>query len=167
MTEENTLDTTGFDLADWLSGGTAHRATKTVTVYRDANLVEEIERYEKAQKETPEGMESMGETPDPRADEELLARLEKSKAEVKIFALIDTEIKAVKETLGDKPKGFIYESESEYWYQVFERAATLNGHNLTAEQWAKVHETIGAQMGLLIQAYATANRADVTPRFRR
>lgn len=168
MTE--TPDTKTFDLTDWLVGGTEHRATKTVTIYRDANLVEEIEAYKARQTAIPEGEEatgydSLGET-DPAEDTALLARIEASKAEVKVFALIETEMKEARAALGEKPEGYDYGQDTAYWYEVFARAATLEGHKLTAEQWAQVHKTIGAQFAQIIQAYAIAMRPDVTPRFR-
>lgn len=168
MTE--TPDTKTFDLADWLVGGTAHRATKTVTIYRDANLVEEIEAYKARQSAIPAGEEaagydSLGEA-DPQQDEALLARIEASKAEVKVFALIDSELAEARAALGEKPNGYDYGQDTEYWYEVFARAASLEGHQLTAEQWAQVHQTIGAQFSLIINAYLVALRPDVTPRFR-
>lgn len=168
MTE--TPDATTFDLTDWLVGGTEHRATKTVTIYRDANLVEEIEAYRARQAAIPEGEEaagydSLGEA-DPAEDAALLARIEASKAEVTVFALIETEMKEARAALGEKPEGYDYGQDTAYWYEVFSRAATLEGHKLTAEQWAQVHKTIGAQFAQIIQAYAIAMRPDVTPRFR-
>ena len=168
MTE--TPDATTFDLTDWLVGGTEHRATKTVTIYRDANLVEEIEAYRARQAAIPEGEEaagydSLGEA-DPAEDAALLARIEASKAEVTVFALIDSEMKEARAALGEKPKGYDYGRDDAYWYEVFARAATLEGHKLTADQWAQVHKTVGSQFAQISEAYRIALTPDVTPRFR-
>lgn len=167
MTE--THDATTFDLTDWLVGGTEHRLTETVTIYRDPTLAEEVARYQEAQanRDTEEtaGFDSLGE-PAPTQDAELLARLEASKAQVTVFALIDSEMKEARAALGEKPEGYKYFEDMGFWYEVFSRAARLQGQKLTAEQWAKVHETIGAQFALITQAYGRANTPDLSPRFR-
>lgn len=168
MTETHDVKT--FDLTDWLVGGTEHRLTETVTIYRDPTLVEEIEAYRARQANIPEGEEaagydSLGEA-DPAEDAALLARIEASKAEVTVFALIDSEMKEARTALGEKPEGYKYFEDMGFWYEVFSRAARLQGQKLTAEQWAKVHETIGAQFALITQAYGRANTPDLSPRFR-
>lgn len=165
MTEQNIdLNPAEFDLTDWLIGGTSHRATKTVTIYRDAQLAEAIEAHQARQQAN---QDSLGETTDYEADKALLDRIEASKAQVKVFALIDSELAEARQALGEKPAGYEYTRDMGYWYEVFARAATLNGHTLTAEQWERLHQTIGAQFALITQAYAVAARPDVTPRFRR
>lgn len=170
MTETKTLD-----IADFLVGGTAHRLRKTVEVYRDANLAAEIEAWEKRQadpEQAGEGMDSLGDhTADPSLDEALLARIEASKAEISVFALIDTELKEVEASLGEKPAGYQYVKDMSYWYGVFAKAATIKvaggeETQLTAEQWALVHQTIGAQFTKLTQAYLAAASTEVDPRFR-
>lgn len=171
--EQNNLDVDGFDLADWLAGGTEHRLRQTVTIYRDANLAAEVDRIEKqmdAAVKAPKGMESMGETSTTELEQQkqdLLNRMEAVKAEVEVYGLIDPELRECREALGDKPTNYNYSNDETYWYEVLSRAATLQGQKLTVDQWRAVHQTIGAQFGSLLQAYVNAAQVDISPRFRR
>lgn len=172
-TEQNSLDVDGFNLADWLAGGTEHRLRQTVTIYRDANLAAEVDRLEKRMNEAakaPKGMESMGDTSTSELEQQkqdLLNRMEAVKAEVEVYGLIDPELRECREALGDKPTGYKYSDDEHYWYQVMSRAASLEGQKLTPEQWQAVHETVGGQFASLMQAYVNAQQIDISPRFRR
>ncbi|MCT1368399.1 hypothetical protein [uncultured Kocuria sp.] len=172
-TEQNNLNVDGFNLADWLAGGTEHRLRQTVTIYRDASLSAEVDRIEKqmdAAAKAPEGMEPMGETSTAELEQkkqDLLNRMESAKAEVEVYALIDPELRECREALGDKPTNYNYADDETYWYEVLSRAATLQGRKLTVDQWRAVHQTIGAQFVSLVQGYANAVQADISPRFRR
>lgn len=170
------LDPKTFPLEDWLVGGKAHRYRAETKIYRDPNILAKMEAKRAewdAQAAVPEGMESLGDTPGPAlSDEALMAEMDAQAATVTVVALIDTELAKCKEALGEKPKGYVYEADFEYWYLVIAEAAeiTLPGaepQTLTAEQWKRLHETIGAQFKLVTQAYAEANSPDVTARFRR
>lgn len=165
-----------FDLEDWITGGTAHRLRKHVTVYREADLLAQVDQIDEQLKHTekgPEDMQSMGDT-DPRADLEqrrtdLITRLEASRADVEVFTLIDSETAAIRKRLGgdEKPKDYDWSDDQGYTYELIAAAATLNGHQLTADQWERVHETIGVQFNRIVAAYVASAQADITPRFRR
>lgn len=158
MTEQNTTTAPaveGFDLADWLVGGKAHRVHIPVTIYRNVNLPT-------APAPAVEGMDALGDAP--QADP--LERLAEYAATVDVCALIEPEMEEAKAALGERPANHNHFTETAFWYEVFARAATLNGQTLTAEQWALLHETIGAQFGLITAAYVEAGKADVTARFR-
>lgn len=162
-----------FNLADWLVGGTAHRLRERVTIYRDANLAAEVDRVEAEiarAEQIPEGMESMGDSTTGDLEQqklELLDRMQAAKAEVEIFALIDSELKDAKDALGEKPENYNYSADPGYWYAIFERAAALEGRKLTAGQWETLHATIGAQFSRLVMKYQSAANTDVDARFRR
>lgn len=169
------LDPKNFPLEDWLVGGKSHRYRVETKIYRDPNILAKMEakRAEwEATSEVPEGMESLGDTTTAPSDEALMAEMDAQAAVVTVVALVDSELAKCKEALGEKPKGYVYEADYEYWYQVISEAAeiTLPGaepQTLTAEQWKRLHETIGAQFKLVTKAYADANAPDVTARFRR
>lgn len=170
------LDPKTFPLEDWLVGGKAHRYRVETKIYRDPNLIAKIEAKQAewgAKEAAPEGMESLSDAPGPAlSDEALMAEMDAQAAVVTVVALVDSELAKCKEALGEKPTGYRYEADTEYWYQVIAEAAeiTLPGsepQTLTAEQWKRLHETIGAQFKLVTQAYAEANTPDVTARFRR
>ncbi|MFI8595868.1 hypothetical protein ACIGDM_00950 [Rothia koreensis] len=174
MPQENTtVDIETFNLADWVTGGTEHRLRQTVTIYRDANLAVEVDRIEKAMKNTATGHTAMVTIADTGTDDletrkqALLDRIQAAKAEVEVFALIDPEIRECREALGDKPTNYDYTSDETYWYQVLARAARLEGQELTPDQWRQVHETVGAQFASIITAYTMASQTDISPRFRR
>lgn len=159
-----------FDLTDWLAGGTDHRYTVTTTVYLDPELPAEIAKWEAMQ---AANADSLG-GGDAEMDAALLARLEKGKAEVTVFGLIASELEEAKTALGDKPAGYNYANDPGFTYQILERAARFQPHGaepmkLTAEQWGKLHETLGAQFNEINTAYAKAlaGKAQVDARFRR
>ncbi len=170
---ENTNETVnapeGFNLADWLIGGTEHRAHKKAIIYRDATLpakVEEVEtKMRLAQKdaETGNSMDSLGDSTLAQLEDEqraLLAQLEAAKAEVEVFALIETEDVQAVEAAGKDADAVTVT------YHVLAIAGTLNGQKLTAEQWKKLHETIGSQFALIVKAYTEAKNNPVDARFR-
>lgn len=168
MTTENpTHDPATFDLADWLVGGTDHRLTRSVEVYRNRNLQARIDDVRRRQalaqrvardaEGNPE--ESIGESSVSDLDAEearLLEEIQSAKATVTVFALIDAELDDVK-AAGHEP------NTPGWWYQVFARAARVEGHQLTAEQWARFHETIGAQLATIITAYTSAAEYERVP----
>lgn len=165
MTENNT-----FDLTDWLAGGTEHRYTATATIYLDPSLPAEIAKWQAQQSATADTLGGGGAT---EMDAELLARLQKGKAEVAVFGLIASELEEAKAALGDKPAGYNYANDPAFTYQILERAARFQPHGaepikLTAEQWGKLHETLGAQFNEINTAYAKAlaGKAQVDARFR-
>lgn len=170
---ENTNETVnapeGFNLADWLIGGTEHRAHKKAIIYRDATLpakVEEVEaKMRLAQKdaETGNSMDSLGDSTLAQLEDEqraLLAQLEAAKAEVTVFGLIDEEDSEAVQAAGENP------STLDVAYQILERAGTLNGQKLTAEQWHQLHQTVGTQFNLVTRAYREAKENPVDARFR-
>lgn len=153
-------DAKSFALDDWLVGGTEHRLTRSVVIYRDQHLRARIDdvqrkmRLASAVAKNSEGNpeESIGETSTSTLAKEeaaLLEQMQAAKAEVTVFALIDAELDEVKES-GHAP------NSPAWWYEVFARAARVEGHQLTAEQWAKLHQTIGAQLATVITAYQAA-----------
>ena len=165
MTENNT-----FDLTDWLVGGTEHRYTATATVYLDPTLPAAIAKWQAQQDAASDTLGGGGDT---EMDAELLARIQKGKAEVAVFGLIAAELEEAKAALGDKPAGYNYANDPAFTYQILERAATFKPHDsepikLTAEQWGKLHETLGAQFNEINTAYAKAlaGKAQVDARFR-
>ena len=163
MTENNT-----FDLTDWLAGGTDHRYTATATVYLDPELPAEVAKWQAQQNATSDTLGG-----DTEMDANLLEKLQKGKAEVSVFGLIASELEEAKAALGDKPAGYNYTNDPAFTYQILERAATFKLHDsepikLTAEQWGKLHETLGAQFNEVNTAYAKslAGKAQVDARFR-
>lgn len=159
-----------FDLTDWLAGGTEHRYTATATVYLDPELPAAIAKWQAQQDATSDTLGGGGGT---EMDAELLARLQKGKAEVAVFGLIAAELEEAKAALGDKPAGYNYANDPAFTYQILERAARFKPHGaepmaLTAEQWGKLHETLGAQFNEINTAYAKAlaGKAQVDARFR-
>ena len=165
MTENTT-----FDLTDWLAGGTEHRYTANATVYLDPELPSAIAKWQAQQNATSDTLGGGGDT---EMDAELLERLQKGKAEVSVFGLIASELEEAKAALGDKPAGYNYANDPAFTYQILERAATFKPYNsepikLTAEQWGKLHETLGAQFNEINTAYAKAlaGKAQVDARFR-
>ena len=163
MTENNT-----FDLTDWLAGGTDHRYTATATVYLDPELPAEVAKWQAQQNATSDTLGG-----DTEMDTNLLEKLQKGKAEVSVFGLIASELEEAKAALGDKPAGYNYTNDPAFTYQILERAATFKLHDsepikLTAEQWGKLHETLGAQFNEVNTAYAKslAGKAQVDARFR-
>lgn len=165
MTENTT-----FDLTDWLVGGTEHRYTVTATIYLDPTLPAEVAQWQARQDATAD---TLAGSDSAEMDAALLERLQKGKAEVAVFGLIATELEDAKATLGDKPAGYNYATDPAFTYQILERAATFKPYNsepqkLTAEQWGKLHETLGAQFNEINTAYAKAlaGKAQVDARFR-
>lgn len=164
---DNTLDPKTFDIADWLVGGTEHRLTRSVEIYRNRNLqarVDDLERRERlasrvARDAEGNPEEALGDsTPDALESEReaLLQEIQDAKATVTVYALIDSELDEVK-ALDLKP------NTTAWWYEVFARAARIEGNQLTAGQWAKVHETIGAQLATVITAYQAAAEFEQVP----
>lgn len=159
-----------FDLTDWLVGGTEHRYTATATVYLDPELPAAIAKWQAQQNATSDTLGGGGDT---EMDAELLERLQKGKAEVSVFGLIASELEEAKAALGDKSAGYNYANDPAFTYQILERAATFAPYDsepikLTAEQWGKLHETLGAQFNEINTAYAKAlaGKAQVDARFR-
>lgn len=153
-------DAKSFALDDWLVGGTEHRLTRSVVIYRDQHLQASIDdvrrrmRLASAVATNTEGNpeEAIGETSASTLEKEeaaLLEQIQAAKAEVTVFALIDAELDEVKATGHDA-------NTAGWWYQVLSRAARVEGHQLTPEQWAKLHQTIGAQLASVINAYTQA-----------
>lgn len=164
---ENTPDPSTFDLSDWLVGGTEHRLTRSVEIYKNRNLqakIDDLNRRESKAKQiardsegNPE--EALGDTSADNLEterEKLLAEIQAAKAEVTVYALIDNELDEVKAT-GHEP------NSTRWWYEVFARAARLQGQKLTADQWSKVHETIGAQLATIITAYQASAEYERVP----
>ena len=159
-----------FDLTDWLVGGTEHRYTATATVYLDPTLPAEVAQWQAQQSanaDTLAGSDSA------EMDAALLERLQNGKAEVAVFGLIASELEEAKAALGEKPAGYNYATDPAFTYQILERAATFAPYDsepikLTAEQWGKLHETLGAQFNEINTAYAKAlaGKAQVDARFR-
>lgn len=165
MTENTT-----FDLTDWLVGGTEHRYTVTATIYLDPTLPAEVAQWQARQDATADTLAGSGSA---EMDADLLEKLQKGKAEVAVFGLIASELEEAKAALGDKPAGYNYAADPAFTYQILERAATFKPYNseprkLTAEQWGKLHETLGAQFNEINTAYAKAlaGKAPVDARFR-
>lgn len=163
MTENTT-----FDLTDWLAGGTEHRYTATAVVYLDPELPAAIAKWEAERAGDDESLGGGTEM-----DAELLARIQKGKAEVRVFGLIASELEEAKAALGDKPAGYNYANDPAFTYQILERAARFQPYGaepmkLTAEQWGKLHETLGTQFNEINTAYAKAlaGKAQVDARFR-
>lgn len=167
LSTEVTNNVEGFNLADWLVGGTAHRARKKVTLYLDASLGAEIDAVEEEITLAQQGgsdMDALGENSTAvleRRKEELLERLQAAQAVVEVFALIDSELAGINKELGKD-----YPDEKRF-YHMLVKAGTLNGQVLTAEQWEKLHETVGSQFNKVPVAYQLADKQAVDSRFRR
>lgn len=180
MTEQptetvDTRDPETFDLDEWLAGGTAHRARVIVPIYRDANLLAEVQRIDAAMKraeQMPADMESMGEPATTDLEQqkaELLDRIQAAKADVEVYALIDSELDQIKKALGGdkKPANYPWHTDSAFWHRVLEQAATIDGRRLTHQEWRALHNAIGMQFASIVSAYTEAGSPDVSPRFRR
>ncbi len=163
MTEHTTAPA-DFDLADWLAGGTAHRPTRTVTVYRDLHLSAELERirteiaaHEAARPTGADGQaeESVSGDDDYTAQlnrkaEQLLERIHAAKVDLTVRGLIRPELLAI--------QAKHEEGTPAHDYEVLAKAVEFPGpQQITAEQWARFHEVIGqAQFNRIVQTYAAA-----------
>lgn len=165
---ENTPDPATFDIADWLVGGTNHRPTKTVTVYRDLSLYgqiedirERIEARDRAVTDSegnPE--ESIGGGDDGKAEleaeaEALLEKMRAAKVTITITGLIGPE----EDEVGAELKAQGHDRGGIQWtYHVLARAAEFpGGQRLTPEQWAQFHGVIGqGQFIRITKAYQEA-----------
>lgn len=172
-----TPDVDSFDLAQWLATGETGRSAETVTIYRDPSLEAEVKqlRADIAKHNTA----NTGE-PDPDAaigDEDTASELERrqadlntriraAKAEVVITALSDGEVEEIAASFKKR-----YVSEKRNWNEtvkgtcmVLAQAATINGQQISADQWQKLSEGVlaGGQWAKIKQAWLAAQHK--TPR---
>ena len=174
----------GFNLTDWITGGTEHRLTRTALLALDANDAERIaeleatiERLSGPEGAAPAGTEALGEVSNADKLTEAQDELEHllgtvQTAEVVVYGLVDTESERIREeykAAGGTDEG-IKNDDVRLWYRILAEAATLEGHRLTPTEWEGVHETIGGQFVRVIGAYVEAANAavgfEVSPHFR-
>ena len=160
----------GFNLTDWITGGTEHRLTRTALLALDANDAERIAELEASTEALGEVSNADKLTEAQDELEHLLGTVQT--AEVVVYGLVDTESERIREeykAAGGTDEG-IKNDDVRLWYRILAEAATLEGHRLTPTEWEGVHETIGGQLVRVIGAYVEAANAavgfEVSPRFR-
>jgi hypothetical protein len=163
LTENTAPSAETFNLSDWLTGGSEHRPTRSVTVYRDLHLSAELDRiraeiarYEAQTPVNSEGVtekllgEAAGTTEMHTRAEEILAKIRSVKVDLTVRGLIRPELLVIEEH--HEPGTPAYE------YEVFAKAVEFPGdQHLTPAQWAQFHEVIGqGQFNRVVQTYQAA-----------
>lgn len=179
MTEENTPDGVqpdieDFDINEWTATGATKpkRTAEEITVYRDTSLVDEARKLTaeinrlnaKNPTQEPDPDAAIGDEDEAseleRRQDELLEKIQKTKATVRIEALSDGQVEDVAAAF---KKRFI--GETREWHQtnkgtcmVLAEAATIGGKTITADQWRALSEgpLAGGQWQRIKQAYHVA-----------
>ena len=176
-TTEPTPAVDTFDLAQWLATGETGRASETVTIYRDPSLEAEVRqlradiaKHNATNTGEPDPDAAMGDEDTAseleRRQTDLNARIRAAKAELVITALSDGEVEEIAASFKKR-----YVSEKRNWNQtvkgtcmVLAQAATINGQQITADQWRQLSEGVlaGGQWEKIKQAWLAAQNK--TPR---
>lgn len=172
-----TPDVDTFDLAQWLATGDTGRASETVTIYRDPSLEAEVKqlradvaKHNATNTGEPDPDAAMGDEDTAseleRRQQDLNTRIRAAKAEVVITALSDGEVEEIAASFKKR-----YVSEKRNWNEtvkgtcmVLAQAATINGQQISADQWQKLSEGVlaGGQWAKIKQAWLAAQHK--TPR---
>lgn len=162
-------DPGSFDLDSWITGGWAHRPTRTVTIYRDLHLAGELsatqERLDALDAAAAEaGEDTLG--GDPERDKlesrlkDLAAQMRATSATVSVAGLTAPEETSIQ----------VERRDPQWFPHVLAIGGRLEGRELTAQQWQGLYDTIGhPQWARIIEAYQAAQQVapDVTAPFSR
>ena len=169
INDHPTPDTESFDVTAWLSKGDAGRGHETAVIYNDIGLVDEaadLHRQLAAAKDKQDAGQvedlAVGEKSE-LADlqdryDEVEAQVQAARAEVVITSLSPSEAdrltKAYKEAFGENAN-IDAEARGTFWRLA--QSATLNGAELSADQWESVSETVaGGQWDTVVKKMVLA-----------